>query len=365
MGVQIHSLLSDRDWDTMLDATRGLGVKWIKIQVNWEVYQPTRGQFGTDYQALVLRVQRARVQGFRTLLSVAKAPDWSRTNNANNHDGPPADPNELGTFLRALIRDIKPEFIDAIEVWNEANLIREWGGVTLNGGTYMRYFDVAYKAIREQEKNPPPLDPNHRIAILVGAPAPAAPNSKESVNDRDWWGQVYAAGLAKYGEIGLGVHPYGWANPPESTCCKASPGVTGWYENRGFYFKDTLDDTRAIAQKNKHNVKLWITEFGWSSFEGLIRTDGSPVRPSDNPALGWSRILNQTQQADYVFRAYRMLQAPPYSDFVGPAMLWNMNFGMIATVIDEGREEGSFSLLNYRAQGRPVYNVIASAPDVP
>ena len=46
--------------------------------------------------------------------------------------------------------DIKPEFLDAVEVWNEPNLIREWRGATLNGGTYMP--DIQCCVYRDPER---------------------------------------------------------------------------------------------------------------------------------------------------------------------------------------------------------------------
>jgi polysaccharide biosynthesis protein PslG len=57
------------------------------------------------------------------MLSVVGAPEWTRA--AGGENGPPDDYNEYARFLGELI-DAHPGKIDAIEVWNEQNLDREW-----------------------------------------------------------------------------------------------------------------------------------------------------------------------------------------------------------------------------------------------
>lgn len=163
MGVQIHTFLNDDDFSVMLDRAAELGVGWVKFQLSWKLYEPAQGQFSDFYHAMVLNVQRASLRGFKTLISVAKAPDWARPPAVRGiEDGPPADPQHLADFIAAFVRDVKPEFIDAIEVWNEPNLIREWRGGTISGADYMRYFRAAYEAIlREQRAQPSEIGRAH------------------------------------------------------------------------------------------------------------------------------------------------------------------------------------------------------------
>ncbi len=298
------------------------------------------------------------------MISVDTAPDWARAPGTHANDGPPTDPQALADFLTSLVHDVKPEFVDALEIWNEPNLRREWDEVPLNGVTYMKYFDAAYQAIRKEEQLvTPTFNVVHHIAIIAAAPASGTPNSADSVNDRDWLKQLYAAGLAHYGaDIGVGAHPYGWGNAPEADCCSPGPNVTGWYDNRGFFFKDTLDDYHQIMTANGHNAQLWITEFGWASYDGLHRSDGTPAVPPSDPSFGWVKILNQQQQADYTIRAFTLVQHQPYASFVGPMMLWNLNFGTIPQMIDTQRQEAGFSLLDYNGSPRPVFDALAAAP---
>jgi len=365
MGIQIHGYLTEDDWYGMVTRSQKLGVGWIKVQVQWSQMETSQGTYSPIYQALMLDIAHLSSNyHFKTLISVTAAPDWARGPGVHSADGPPSDPKTLANFISRMVFDIKPDFIDAIEVWNEPNLRREWSnGAPLNGQSYMPYFDAAYKAIRAQEQLTPSAT-GHKITIIAAAPASGAPNSADSVEDRAWVKQLYAAGLAKYGaDIALGAHPYGWANPPGSSCCKTTPGVTGWDDNPDFFFKTTLDDYRKIMTSNNHSMaKLWVTEFGWASYDGLHRSDGSPAIPPSDPSWGWIKLVNQQQQADYVLGAFAMVQHPPYSDYVGPMMLWNLNFGTIPTMIDQGRQEAGFSLLDSNGGARPVFQALADAP---
>ncbi len=366
MGIQIQGYLSNNDWQNALNQAKQLGVGWIKEQIQWSLVEPARGNYNDIDRTIILDIQQAHIQGFKTLISVAKAPSWARAAGATD-DGPPTNPADLGGFLTHLVHEIKPEFIDAIEVWNEPNLRREWSGSALNPATYLKYFDAAYTAIRREEQvqvAPQVAGAAHHIVIIAAAPASATPDTDTSMNDRTWIKGLYSAGFAHYGgDVALGAHPYGWANPPDAVCCNKSPGVTGWFESPGFYFKNTLDDYRQIMTSSNHAAaKLWITEFGWATYDGLHRSDGSPANPPTDSSFGWLKLINQSQQADYLIRAFTIAQHPPYADFLGPMMLWNLNFGMILGMTDGGREEAGFSLLDFKGTPRPAYLALRDAP---
>lgn len=366
MGIQIHGYLKDDQWLQMLQYSQDLGVGWIKVQIPWNEYEPTKGNFTDTYRGMILNIQRASLQGFHTLISIDKAPGWTHPQSASfTENGPPDDPQALADFVQHFVHDCKPEFIDAIEIWNEPNLQREWYGKPLSGAEYMKYFNVAYKAIlTEQQAQPSVMKPNHRITILTAGAAPTT-TTAQSLNDRDWLQQLYDNGLAHLGnDVAVGVHPYGWANPPESTCCTAQPGVTGWYEHPSFYFRNTIDDYRKIMVRNNHTAaKLWVTEFGWATYDGLRRDNGSPAPPPTGAE--WEGFITQQQQADYVLRAFYLAQKPPYYDFMGPMLLWNLNFAAVPKMTDQSREEAGFSLLDNSVHPRPVYATLKNAPKLP
>src|SRR5690606_13880628 len=105
-------------------------------------------EFGAEMQLFERQIEALKRAGFNVLLSVAKAPTWARSN--QSEDGPPDNPEVLAEFIRFMLNDTKVGLsTDAIEVWNEPNLIREWRGtLPFNGAGYMGLFSSAYNAIR-------------------------------------------------------------------------------------------------------------------------------------------------------------------------------------------------------------------------
>ena len=148
MGIQVHYNYDVPDWQRTLNQIQALRVGWIKLQANWKWLQPDRaGQFDQNFRLFQLHVQAAEDRGFKILLSIAKAPDWARHAN-RNEDGPPDDLSQLTWFIHRVMEMLGPH-IDAIEIWNEPNLRREWTGIhPLGGASYMELFRVGYDAVR-------------------------------------------------------------------------------------------------------------------------------------------------------------------------------------------------------------------------
>ena len=67
-----------------------LGVGWVKAQVSWKLFQPYPDQFSEErFADLDALVAQANANGIRVMLSVAKAPEWSRL--TTELDGPPTE----------------------------------------------------------------------------------------------------------------------------------------------------------------------------------------------------------------------------------------------------------------------------------
>ncbi len=101
MGIQIHPHINSGEFDTVMGYAHQLGVAWIKVQFNWSLLESSPGQYTELFYILRLYVQRAHDQGFKVLVSVAKAPGWSRTPDSDGimrEDGPPDNPHRAGEF---------------------------------------------------------------------------------------------------------------------------------------------------------------------------------------------------------------------------------------------------------------------------
>jgi len=342
MGIQVHYHFDTYAWSRTLHQIAALRVDWIKLQANWKWLQPNHpGEFEQNFRLFQLHLQEADKRGFKVLLSIAKAPDWARNYN-RNEDGPPDDFNELHWFIFKLIEKVGPH-IDAIEIWNEPNLRREWtGGFPLNGGSYMELFRVGYNALRE-------FSPN-TIVITAGL-APTGNHSGVSVDDRAFLRQMYQAGLAQYPDVKIGIHPYSWGNPPDFICCDNVAGQ-GWDDRPQFFFLQTIRDYSSIIAANDHNAQMWATEFGWATWEDF---------PAAAPEV-WMAYNSALDQRDYTLRAFQIGQSR--AD-VGLMVLWNLNFAHEMT-INQRSELASYSILYPSLDGsgqqreRPLYNALAA-----
>lgn len=116
------------------------------------------------------------------------------------------------------------------------------------------------------------------------------------------------------------------------------------------------------------NGKLWATEFGWASFENLRYRDhvaGPLAIPPAEPGLGWMNRLSEHQQAQYIIRAFELAQSEPLASFMGPMILWNLNFAALSGYVNDGvpsLPEAGFSVLNSDWAIRPIYTYLAQSP---
>ncbi|MBI1259375.1 MAG: hypothetical protein GC204_18060 [Chloroflexi bacterium] len=359
MGIQAEGNLEQSDWDDVMRRVGSdqLDVGWFKLQIPWKDMQPNNAtEISPFFQRIILYLQDAKRRHLHIILSVAKAPAWARS--TQDQDGPPDDPQTYANFLTFLLQQVNAgatePVIDAIEIWNEPNLVREWTGkLPFTGAGYMQLFNAGYKALRAYSSS---------IQIISAGLSPTGDNPG-TVDDRVFLQQMYAAGLGNYHDIGIGIHPYGWANPPDAKCCSN----TGWDDNPHFFFADTIADYRQMMVSNgQSDLKLWVTEFGWATWEGF---PGQPPSGSE-----WMLRNDKWKQANYTMRAFQIGQQ---TDYIGPMILWNLNFATLAGLIENNDERIAYSIELPGANGqidnhskdrteRPLYWMIYDAvrPDV-
>lgn len=340
LGIQGHFFIPGEDRRRLLDLIAyDLDFGWVKIQVDWSLVEYAPGQYSSLLDELDLFMDEAHNRGLRVLLSVAKAPDWARV--TTEEDGPPSDYSRYYDFLRLLVLRYKYK-LDAIEVWNEPNLRREWNGGTLAGAEYVEFLAGAYETIKREDA---------RILVISAGLGPTGVNDgSTAIDDRVYLRQMYEAGIANYADA-IGIHPYGWANPPWARCCGDSGGVPSHNEHPSFFFLNTIEDYRAIQSEfGDLERPLWATEFGWGTVDGL----GLPV-PENAPFFAYT---DQGEQAEYILEAYRMAQE---WDFMGPMFLWNLN---VASLAGFDSSQAGYSILGEDQRPRPAYERLRDTPRV-
>ena len=316
----ITASLWQGDRQSVVNAVKQLGFSWVKKQVRWEFAEPERGAI--NWQEMDTTVDAMSSNGINLMFSVVTSPGWARPT-LGGTGGPPEDFQLFANFLGAIAGRYCGR-LQAIEVWNEQNLRREWEGFPLEPASYMDLLKRSYNAI----KGACP-----QMLVISGATTPAG-YSDVAFDDIDYLRGMYQHGLKSYSD-GIGIHPSGFANPPTVTF---EDWTSGQYDSlshvnhRSFYFLSTLRESRKVMEQYGDTAKkLWPTEFGWGS------------TPSPHPGYEYEARIDEATQARWIVDAFNIMAG---SGYVAVPMLWNLNY-------PRETEMGAFAVV-----GRPAFDAL-------
>ena len=309
-----------------------LPLDWVKIDVSWEAIEPAQGVF--NFVVLDEAVNALNSANINILLTLSgDTPVWART--VAQEDGPPDDFATFATYTSTIAAHFERR-VAAYQIWNEPNLRRQWSSDRhrIDPASYFDLLRQAYAAIKA-------ADPAAMV-ISAGLAPTGFNDGVNALNDRLYLQSLYDLGLKNVTDA-VAVHAVGFANPPEAECCQKPDGVETHYENRSFYFKNTLDDYHAITQANEDQRPLWVTKFGWGTSEDT-ETPGE--------GLVYVTYNSLVEQATYIPGAYTLARSMGY---IGPMFLFNFN-GCQFNV--PRPEECYFSLLGPSGAPRAAFNTL-------
>lgn len=264
---------------TAVDVMKSAGMTWVKKQL------PISAGLGKGQEF----INAAHNNGFKILLGVV-----------GDKNALAADFNGYLATYTQFLAELAKAGADAIEVWNEPNIDREWPAGQINGANYVKLLAPSFNAIKTA--NPSTL-------VISGAPAPtgffgAAGCGTGGCNDDVFMQQMAQAGAGQYLDC-VGLHYNEGIVSPATT----SGDPRGEYPT--YYFGSMLN--RGYAPFGGKPV--CFTEMGYLSPEGF----SSPL-PG---AFGWAANVTVAQQsawlADAVTRASQ-------SGRVRLIIVWNVNF---------------------------------------
>jgi hypothetical protein len=324
-----HEGTTERDLNNIKRANFG----WQKSLFQWRLIEPDKK--GTyDWSESDRVVSAATKAGVKTLARVDFQPDWARR--AKHHNGPPDKYEDYADFVKALANRYKAGSsrgeIHAIEVWNEPNLDREWGGGTINEASaadYTRLLRLAYTAIKE-------ADPS--ITVISAGMSPTCTDNDQARPDDKYIQWMYDAGAKPYFDV-LGAHGAGYDKPPSASVQESIE------KNNGcgvFTFRRVEDLRRVMVENGDGDKQVWLLEFGWT-------TD------KVHPEYSWFAVTPETH-AQYLVDAY-IWAKNNWAPWIGVMTLWNMadpNWG-------PDREELWWSVTNPDGSPRPAYTRLQQA----
>ena len=263
------------------DLMRQAGMTWVKRQVKYKL--------GDSPQGVAGMINQAHSQGFRVLLGIVGDPAQLGAGGAGYMD-------QYAGFL-AGVAALGP---DAIEVWNEQNLDREWPRGQINPTTYTQMLSKAYTAIKRA---------NPSVMVISGAPSPTGAEGAFGT-DRVWNDDRYIRGMAAAGAANymdcLGVHYNEGIVGPDQT--SGDPRGDNYYTRYFWGMVNTYWNAFGGAKT------LCFTELGYLSPEGL-----GPL-----PAgFEWAGNVTVAQQAQWLGRATQLARG---SGKIRLMIVWNMDF---------------------------------------
>ncbi|MDZ4672042.1 MAG: hypothetical protein SH821_14315 [Phototrophicales bacterium] len=330
-----------------MNDVQALGLTWMKMQIRWAEIELAKGEF--NWNRLDLALQIASEYGIQVLATIVAAPEWAREPNADlSNEGPPTNDQDLADFLTVLLNRY-PNMIHAIEVWNETNLIREWGANTgVNAADYVQMLRVANRTIKD-------IDPG--IIVISAAPSPTGANISEGgidlvVDDFIYVDRLLTAGVLDHADC-FGAHHNGYNISPSVTWDTVPNDPTaefrGPFENRhpSWSFRSTLTTYANKIQTAGGTQKLCVTEFGWASVEDL--SGGFPA------GFEFSKDNTLQEQSTWIIEALNNMEE---WGFVWIANIWNLNYGA-QMGWDATNDNVPYSLIGPDFTRRPAFDAVA------
>lgn len=259
------------------------GMTWVKWQLSYLLDDANLVNVARD------RINWGHTAGFNVLLSIT------------------GDVNELA----ALGDDYYPRFAeflgqvaalgpDAIEVWNEMNLDREWPRGRISASAYVQMLQPAYEAIKA-------VDP--QVMVITGAPAPTGffgGCGGNGCDDGPYYQAMASAGAAQYADC-IGVHYNEGIIAPQQQ--GGDPRVPD-YPTR--YFPSMTD--RAIYPFRNLDIPLCYTELGYLTPEGYGPLPGG---------FAWASGTTLQEQSEWLRDAVSLAGEDSRIILV---IIWNVDF---------------------------------------
>jgi hypothetical protein len=262
-------------------AMRSAGMTWVKKQLRFNL--------GDSTGLAQTFIADAQSNGFRILLGIV---------------GQPTQMGDYDSYIQQyadFVGQVAALGPDAIEVWNEPNIAREWPRGTIGGARYTQMLAAAYNSIKTANPN---------VIVISGAPAPTGAEGVDPtsiMNDDRFMQQMADAGAANYMDC-VGLHYNEGVVAPSQTTGDPRDN----YPTR--YFGSMLARGNIFP-----SLPVCWTELGYLSGEGFA--DPLPG------AFAWAEGVSVAEHAAWLAEAASL---SAQSGRVRLMIVWNVNFEQFA-----------------------------------
>jgi hypothetical protein len=251
------------------------GMNWMKVQVQYP-------------QSASSLVSTAHSNGFKIQLSALGTADMVTQPNFEQN---------YANWVSGLAAD----GADAIEVWNEPNIDREWPTGYISPTLYTDLLCASYNAINAVYSD---------TLVISAAPAPTGyfgGCSSAGCDDLPWLAGLYAANAGDCMDYIGAHHAAGATSPSARSGHPADPTGT----HHSWYF---LWQTEEYYQAFQSTKALFYTEMGYASQEGV---------PPFHAMFSWASGTTNAQQAAWLTEAAQLSTSTGMVHYI---MIWNVDF---------------------------------------
>lgn len=254
------------------------GMTWVKRQLRFR-----QGDPGSNAAWMI---DQGHASGFKVLLGIV---------------GFKEDINNAGYYedYARFVGEVAALGPDAIEVWNEMNIDREWPTGQIDPAAYTRLLALSYNAIKSA---------NGSVAVISGALAPTGAEGAFGAaavwNDDRYLRGMASAGAAAYMDC-IGAH-YNEGI--------VSPGQTGGDPRGDYYTRYFWSMVNTYSGAFGGSRPICFTELGYLSPEGYGPLPGG---------FAWGADTSVDEQAAWLADAVRLARG---SGRVRLVIVWNVDF---------------------------------------
>jgi hypothetical protein len=344
VGYGFNVQLYYTDKERVNQKARDAGFNWIRQQVSWRDLQSINRYFAWGEVDSIVDWTTNR-QRNKLIISLAKSPKWA---SPNTEGGMPVNPLDYGNLMYMMARRYKGQ-VAAYEIWNEQNLRGETGG-PVNVAQYIEMLKYGYSGIKF-------ADPD-AVVIFGGLTPTGVTNPDIALDDVKYLEQAYAFGggiMKNYFDV-LGAHPGSNSNSPDQLY-PDNPGTgkcppifadregTCWRNHASFYFRRIEQQYAIMAANGDGNKQMWLTEFGWSTYNTA-------------PGYEYGQLISPDLQAQYLVRAYEKAKAD--YPWMGVMCVWNLNFSTLG--LPDSDEKVPWAVVNKDWSARPAFLALKAMP---
>ncbi|MFN3372235.1 MAG: O-antigen ligase family protein [Chloroflexus sp.] len=367
LGVNVFNLHLEPDPDAV-DRTfalaRDLGARYARMQVPWDDIEiHGRGDFIDRRNVATIgevsswakydRIVAAAVaHGIELIMRVDRPPLWACERGCTtpefqaglaidgNSMAPPDDLADYGQFIAILAARYRDQ-VRFFQIWNEPNLMNEWGWQDPKPADFLALLRVGYEAVKRANPD--------AVVLFPGLAPTDGLDPRAPMTELEYLDAMYALGGAAYFDI-MSAQNYGLGQPPSEHRYVFLRGRDNWRWDRPI---DTRNDVSRVVLlrevMERHGdlaTPVWVTEFGYNAAPDTIPPERRFV---------WGPPVDEVTKGTYL--AAQIERARREWPWMGVMNVWMLRYGGYAEPHPDDPTP-YFALVSRDWQPLPSYDIL-------